>query len=257
MELVMNEMEWAADMIERHDLGDRPTQTLRRVASYYYNNKYGKREIRRLLEIFLVACDPSVSLVKWSDTIDRVVKSVDKRKMIQVDGVEITKPELVKIGELNGPRPKRLAFTLLCIAKYWNQVSKDNNSWVNTPDSDIMRMANIKASIKQQSLLYGKLIDAGLLESAKRVDNLNVRVTFCKKGDVEMHITDFRNLGFQYQRYLGEPFYQCENCGLVLPESDNPKAHHKYCPDCASTIKTKNSMDSVARYRRAQKIAAS
>jgi len=257
MELVMNEMEWAADMIERHDLGDRPTQTLRRVASYYYNNKYGKKEIRRLLELFLVSCDPSISLVKWSDTIDRVVKGVDKRKTIHVDGVEITDAEMDRITSLVGPRPRRLAFTLLCIAKYWNQVSKDNNSWVNTPDSDIMRMANIKASIKQQGLLYGKLIEAGLLESAKRVDNLNVRVTFCKKGERVLYITDFRNLGYQYQRYCGEPFYQCENCGIVMPESDNPRAHHKYCPECAATIKTRNSMESVTRYRRSQKPAAS
>lgn len=250
MSIILNENEWAEDMITKHSLGDKPTQTLRRVAGYYHDNKYGKKDIRRLLEMYLVSCDPSISLVKWADTIDRVVKNVDKRRSINISSIDITEPELDIISELKGTQLRRLAFTILCVSKYWDAVSKDNCHWVNTPDNEIMRMANIHTSIKRQSLLFGMLIDQKLIKPSKRVDNLNVQVLFAKEGKTAMQITDFRNLGFQYLKYMGGPYYECQCCGLVVKEGASPtNPGHKYCPECAVAVKTKQSVESVMRRR--------
>ena len=250
MGIILNENEWAEDMIENYDLGDKPTQTLRKIARYYYENKYSKKEIRRLLENFLIGCNPSISLVKWSDSLDRIVKNVDKRKSISIDGVDITVPELELIDSLKGTQLRRLAFTVLCVSKYWDAVYKDNNHWLNTPDNEIIRMANIRTSIKRQSLLFGMLIDQKLVKQSKRVDNLNVQVLFTKPGEVAMHIDDFRNLGYQYLKYHGGPYYECQCCGLVVKDNpDRTGPAHKYCPDCASSMKTKQSVESVMKRR--------
>lgn len=250
MNIILNENEWAEEMIASHSLGDKPTQTLRRVAGYYYDNQYSKKEIRRLLENYLISCDPTISLVKWSDTLDRVIKTVGKRKNINVSGVDVTVPEMERINSLKGVQTRRLAFTILCIAKYWDAVSKDNNHWLNTPDNEVASMANIHTSIKRQSMLFGQLIESKMIRQSKKVDNLNVQVLFMRPGDVALHITDFRNLGYQYLKYLGEPYMECQNCGLVIKEkTDGRGPKQKYCPDCAVKIKTKQSINSVMRYR--------
>ena len=87
MSIVLNEYEWAERMIERQDLGKKPTETLTRVAKYYLSDGYSKREVRQMLDEFLVQCDPSVRLPNWSDTLDRVVKNADRHPLIKVDGI--------------------------------------------------------------------------------------------------------------------------------------------------------------------------
>ena len=46
MSLVLNEYEWAEKMIDSHSLGKKPIETLNRVAKYYFENQYSKREVR-------------------------------------------------------------------------------------------------------------------------------------------------------------------------------------------------------------------
>lgn len=77
MSIVLNEYEWAERMINNHDLGKRPVETLNRVAKYYLATGYSKREVRRMLDTFLIQCDPSASLPSWSDMLDKIAKNVD------------------------------------------------------------------------------------------------------------------------------------------------------------------------------------
>ncbi len=250
MSIVLNEYEWAEKMINNHELGNKPTETLNRVAKYYYANRYSKKEIRRLLDNFLLKCDSGVSLSKWTDTLDRAAKNADKYPIINIDGVDITKNEMAKIEKLKGKQLRRLAFTLLCVAKYWDTVSKDNDHWVNNQDNEIMQMANVKTSIKRQSLLFGELRKAGYINFARRIDSLNVQVSFTEDGETAMFIRDFRNLGYQYQKYCGEPFFNCANCGITVKIQKPSKGRRqKYCPSCAAEIHTKQNIESVMRRR--------
>ena len=59
-------------MINHHDLGKHPVETLNRVAKYYFANQYSKQEIRKMLDTFLIQCDPSASLPGWSDVLDKI-----------------------------------------------------------------------------------------------------------------------------------------------------------------------------------------
>jgi len=251
MSIVLNEYEWAEAMIDNRDLGRKPTETLNRVAKYYYENQYSKKEVRSLLDSFLLQCDPNASLVHWSDTLDRIAKNSIKYPCIQLDGVNITKSELEKISMLDGIQLRRLAFTLLCVAKYWDAASEKNNHWVNTPDNEIMQMANINTSIKRQGLMFNELRELGFIKFSKKIDNLNVQVLFMGDDETELHISDFRNLGHQYHKYygLGE-YFECENCGITLKRRDQSKGRHqKYCPACAVEVGTKQRINSVMRHR--------
>ena len=186
-------------------------------------------------------------LIKWSDAIDRAVRACGKTPLIEIDGVSVTKKELEVINGLDSVRVKRLAFTLLCVAKYWNCVRGDmNDGWVNVPDKDIMSMANIKVSVRMQSDMFRELRDLGLVRFSKRVDNLNMQVLFISDDDAEMLITDCRNLGNQFMARTDSNYTKCKQCGAVVRKKSNSQ---KYCKACAAEIYVKQSVESVMRNR--------
>lgn len=265
MAIILNEYEWAEKMIHDRDLGKRPSETLSRVAKYYYENRYSKREIRKLLDQFLIQSNPDASLFHWSDTLDKIAKNASKYPIIQIDYIPVTEKELELIKHLDTSSTQRLAFTLLCVSKYWDLVSDRNNHWVNSPDKEIFSMANITASSKLQDLMYGKILNAGLIRLSKKIDNLNVQVLFQDNdSDPVLMIKDFRNLGYQYMKYLGGPYFECEHCGKTVKmkehrqyQSRKRDCHHngrgrrqRYCPACASEVKTQQNINSVMRQRK-------
>lgn len=257
MGIVLNEFEWAKDAIGNHLLGSKPSETLSRVARYYFYCGKNKSETRSLLEKFITECDPYISTVKWSDTLDNVLKYASRRPLLMIDSVAVSKPEIDIIKTIRGTQAQRLAFTLLCIAKYNFIAGNNQEYWVSTPDSEIMRMANIQTSIKRQSLLFTNLRDAGLIYFSKRVDNLSVKVMFVTNGDTAIKIKDFRNLGYQYLNYLEHngKYFVCENCGLTCKDTskDARGRKKKYCNDCAAKIRLQQIVNSVMTKRNQQK----
>ena len=150
---------------------------------------------------------------------------------------------------LNGKQTRRLAFTLLCLAKYWNAVSKKPDGWVNSSDSDVMRMANINTSIKRQSLMFHNLNESGMIQFSRKVDNTNVRVCFMEDGETALHITDFRNLGYQYLKYHGANYFVCENCGITTKEVNHTTGRkQKYCSECAVQVAVQQRVNSVMKH---------
>ena len=237
-------------MIEGCSLGNKPFETFRRVARYYLDKDYPKKEVRKMLDIFLLKCDPSASLPKWSKTLDIALTKALKYNMINIEYIGITQSEMMKISRLQGIQTQRLAFTLLCLSKYWNTVNPASNFWVNNKDSDIMRMANINTSIRRQSEMYHYLMETGMIRFSKKVDNTNIRVCFADDNSVAMKITDFRNLGYQYLKYIGEPYFECQNCGITSKFSNTAKGgKQKYCKNCASQVAIKQRVNSVMKQR--------
>ena len=268
MAIVLNEYEWAERMIANRDLGAKPGETLSRVAKYYFENRYSKREVRKLLDQFLMQCNPDASLVHWSDALDKIVKTASRFPLIQIDYVYVSPAELSRIEELGNKQLKRLAFTMLCVVKYWNAVSANNNNWLNAQDKDIFQMANITVPSKKHDLMYGALREAGFIRLSKRIDNLNVQILFADEEEPEdvtngILVRDFRNLGYQYMKYHGEAFFECESCGLTVRSKERAAsktaARHgfakpigrrqKYCPSCAMKIKTRQNVAAVMRRR--------
>lgn len=250
MSIVLNEYDWAERAIKDKALGKKPYETLSRVAKYYTYKNYTRKEVRRLLDEFLLQCEPTASLVTWSDTLDNAAKYAAKYPLIMIEEIIVTKPEMEKIDALPGKQLRRLAFSLLCIAKYLYAVSPNTSYWVGTPDNEIMKMANINTSIKRQSSMFGQLKDAGMIRFSKQIDNLSVQVLFVEEGETAVRITDFRNLGYQYMKYHGEPYFECAHCGLTDKiKSATQRRPQKYCAQCAVEIRTRQNVNSVMRLR--------
>lgn len=249
MSIIMNERKFATDAIFEKSLGRKPVETLARVAKYYMSEGHSKEEARNFIADFLTQCDGNASPVVWSQRLDFAIANAVRFPMIELDHICITKGELDTIGRVPKRQIARLAFVLLCVSKYWDEVNKSNDHWVNEKDSEIMRMANINTSIRRQSQLFSELRDLGLIRFSNRVDNLNVQVLFSEDGgDAELEITDFRNLGYQYLKYLGEPYIKCADCGLTVSRgtADRPK---KYCDSCIARRSLEQRVNCVMRIR--------
>lgn len=261
---MLNENEWAKSAIESKSLGKKPFETLTRVARYYIDSGMTQKEVRSAVEEFILACDKTASIPKWSHTIDTALSKASKREAINIEYVPISKWELQIIDDLDGIQIKRLAFTLLCLAKYWHEVNESCDYWVNNKDSEIMRMANVNTSIKKQSLMYHSLNELGLVQFSKKVDNTNVRVCFANNGEVAMKVTDFRNLGYQYMMFSGDDgFIKCASCGIIVKKNNKPKypggpmppgRPQMYCRECTVSINTQRNVNAtMSRSRNFQK----
>lgn len=252
MSIILKENEWAEQMIQSRTLGKKPSETLCRVARYYLDNGYTKKEVRNKLDTFLIQCEPTASLTKWSDSLDYAVNKACKYKAIDIEYIEITDSEMEKIYDLKSKQIQRLAFTLLCLAKYWQIVIPNGDYWVNNKDNEIMALANINTSIKRQSLMYWTLREAGMIQFSRKIDNTNVKVCFAEEGNVVCRVSDFRNLGYQYLKYRGEPYFECQNCGITTKYNDPLKGRkQKYCKTCASEIAVQQRVNAVMRQRAA------
>ena len=98
MSIVLNEHDWAEEMIRSRSLGKKPSETLCRVARYYIDKEYSKKDVRKILDAFLLQCDPVASLPKWANTIDYALARALKYEAIQIDKIDITDAELEIIG---------------------------------------------------------------------------------------------------------------------------------------------------------------
>ena len=143
MPIMLDERRRAEDTMRSHTIGNNPFETLSAVARYYLDDGVPRRKVRKLMELFLCQCDPIISIPKWSDTIANALDAAAKRETIHIDDIAISSSELEKIAGLRTSQLRRLAFTLLCLSKYWDTVNPKSDHWVNTKDSEIMHMANI------------------------------------------------------------------------------------------------------------------
>lgn len=248
MSLILDEYTYAENLLRGSDLGERPSETLVLAAKYFRANNKTTKEVKGELMDFILRCRPGSNAESWERSVDWASSVSAKYGAVRIDRINITKEEMKKIKELKGVQLRRLAFTLLCSAKYWDAANEKNNHWVNTEDKEVMRMANLNVSIKKQSEMFAKLRDSGFVKFSKKIDNLNMQVLFVLPGETALSVYDFRNLGFQYMAYYGGPYFECQKCGITTKEK-NPKTgrKQKYCPECAYSIKLAQSVESVMR----------
>lgn len=248
MSIVLNERDWAMDMVERSDIGKKPSETLRRVARMYLDDGLRPDMVKRKLSDFIIRSNPKANIYSWDDAVSRAIASAQKYEAIHIDKITVSKTEMEAIDSLGKKQLCRFAFTLLCLAKYWDLVRHTDDHWVFNKDNEIMQLANINTSVKRQSTMYFILREFSMIEFSKMVDNTNVRVRFVDNGEPVMQITDIRNLGYQYMMYHGEPYFVCDNCGITAKMSDKPNGRHrKYCKECAVEVAVQQRVNSVMR----------
>lgn len=233
-EVIMNERKWVENMMGSLSLGKDPSVTLGRVARYYHARGFDRKEIIQALREYMIRCDPYINVDAWMDIIKLRAKHAGKYKMIEIDSISITQTEIDAVMSANGIGLQKLLFTLLCLAKFGNAVNPNNKNWVNRQCKEVFALANIAASQRAQMLMINDLYTAEFIRFSHIIDNTNINVKIVsedKDADPALTVYDFRNLGNQYQRYLGAPFFECECCGLTIKRR-SPR--QKVCRRCGN-----------------------
>lgn len=228
----MNERRRAEDILSSVRETTNPIHNVYLLSRYYYAQGMRQKEVLEKIEDYLRQF-PFLVLPKWQRTVDKIVAKAKGKGLIEIEYVGITEKELAEIAKLRKESLKKLAFTLLCIAKYFNTIRPENNSWVNTPDKDVFRMADIRTlDCKRQQQLIRELYLLGLIGYSKVVDNVNLQVLFVDtETEPVLRIYQFDDLGYQYLEYVGDPsIVHCKCCGKLIKKTSCRK---DYCDECA------------------------
>ena len=240
---IINELEYAKQLIDDSEIDPNPYYALSLISRYYYHNKgLRKKKIVDLLGHYMVRHYIIEEYEKsdWMERIEKIAANAHKYPLKDIKGISIKVPEMNVIDSISGTALRRLAFTILCLAKLSNARNKSNNGWVNVNSKDVFELANISCSSYEREAKIGALYHKGLLEFPKQNDNLSYRVTFIDDNDNDdesMFIDDLRALGYQYMNAHGGGFTKCRECGIMIREKDNPHVPGRkriYCKNCVA-----------------------
>ena len=237
MPVVLNEKKQAEYIIEKGEVGNKPTSTLFLLAKYYRQKEnLNKEQTFNKLNEFMENNYKNYNSATWEDIIEDISKKANKYPLREIDYIEITKSEIDTIRNICNIKYEKLLFTMLCYAKLYNKISDKNNGWVNTDIKELFRVARVSVRYRNDKFLYlNDLETAGLISFSNKNDNLNLRVTFVdNNSDTVLKIDDFRELGYEYLNYIGDgKFIRCECCKKLIRKKSNKQ---KYCTDCYKRI---------------------
>lgn len=220
-------------------------------ARYLYHEKeLRKSNIIKEMDAFMTCNYPHYNSVDWFLYFEKYANKANKFPLCKCDGIWITENEIKTINDINNKVLERLAFTILCLAKFKNFRNVNNNNWINYSNGEIYSMACINTTSFEKDIKYNKLKELGLVDYAKKVDNLNIQVLYIdEESENRLFVSDFRKLGYEWRLYKGEKYIRCADCG-VLTKNTNGK--RRYCKDCADTNKKsqdRNRMEAIRNSR--------
>lgn len=217
-------------------------------ARYLYHEKgLRKAGILKELNNFMLENYPRYNPVDWIESLEKYANKAGKYPLCECKGVWITENEIKTINEINDKVLERLAFTLLCLAKFRNFRNLNNNNWVNYSNGEIYSMACINTTAFEKDIKYNKLKELGLIEYAKKINNLNIQVLYIDNDSKnKLFVSDFRKLGYEWRLYKGENYIRCADCNILTKRKNGTT---KYCTNCRKISDIEKTRLRVAKHR--------
>ena len=214
---------------------DNPEDTIRDLARYNYHvlgmNKEDNYD--SILSYMTKNCADFYE-EKYFKIIYRNIASAKKYKFRSVEPVNITKTEIDKIVGLNDIRKEKIAFVLLAVAKYYNNVSADNNNRMYISMSDLFKLSRVAIPCKERASYLHFAYQEGILVKHMFVGtNLKVAgfVDDSSEAVLELGEDDYKELAYAYLNYKNGGYKHCKNCGRLFKMQKNSPGR-LYCKDC-------------------------
>ncbi len=253
MPVVLNEVKQAEHIIEKGEVGNKPTSTLFLLGKYYrVKENLDKEHTFNKLNEFMKNNYKNYNSALWEDTLEDISKKANKYPLREIDSIGITQQELDEISEINNLKYQKLLFTMLCYAKLYNLISETNNGWINADIKEIFRVARVSVKHRNDKFLYlNDLERTGLISFSSKNDNLNIRVNFVNMcGAFVINIDDFRELGYEYLNYMKKgSFIRCTECNRLVKKKSKHDYSTKYCTTCSKKIESQNALERKRKQR--------
>jgi hypothetical protein len=176
---------------------------------------------------------------KYFKIIYRNVASAKKYKFRSVDPVKITKSEIEKIVGLNDIRKEKIAFVLLAVAKYYNNVSADNNNRMYISMTDLFKLSRVAIPCKERAGYLHFAYQEGILVEHMYVGtNLKIVGFVDDTSEVVMELgeDDYKELAYAYLNYKNGGYKHCKGCGKLFKMHKSAPGR-LYCKDCGQQKK--------------------
>ena len=224
---------------------ENPEETIRDLARYNYHVLGMKKEDNydEILSYMTRNC-PDFYEENYFKTIYRNISSAKKYKFRSVSPVVITKAEIDRIISLNDIRKEKIAFVLLAVAKYYNNVSSDNNNRMYISISDIFKLARVAIPCKERAGYLHFAYEEGLLVEHSFVGtNLKVAGFIDNNSEAVMELRedDYKELAYTYLNYKVGGYKRCKCCGKLF-KMQKREPGRLYCKECGQK-------EEVSRYK--------
>lgn len=220
---------------------ENPEDTIRDLARYNHHVLNMKKEDNydAILRYMTKNCTDFYE-EKYFKVIYRNISSAKKYKFRSVAPVKISRTEIDKIIGLNDIRKEKIAFILLAVAKYYNNVSSDNNNRMYMSMSDLFKLSRVAIPCKERaSYLHFAYQEGILVEHMFVGTNLKV-VGFVDDSSetvLELGEDDYKELAYTYLNYKNGGYKHCKGCGKLFKMHKNTPGR-LYCKDCGQKEET-------------------
>ena len=222
-------------MCNKYANHENPEETIRDLARYNHHVLKMKKEDNydAILTYMAENCNDFYE-EKYFKIIYRNISSAKKYKFRQVDPVKITQSEIDKIVGLNDIRKEKIAFVLLAVAKYYNNVSSDNNNRMYISMSDLFKLSRVAIPCKERAgYLHFAYQEGILVEHTFVGTNLKI-VDFIdddSEAVMELGEADYKELAYTYLNYKNGGYKHCKCCGKLFKMHKSSPAR-LYCKEC-------------------------
>lgn len=186
--------------------------------------------------------------------IKTTIRNAKKYGLKYVEKINITKSELDFISNLQDIKLEKVAFVLLCLAKYHNEVSEEPDDRVYSKLNEIKNMARINMNKVDFEYFYANLYDKHvLLENNSPTSTVQIVgfISHDENDEVVFEVLeeDYLELAYLYLNWKDgcKGFARCCKCNRLIKQSKTKP--RKYCEECAKEVEKENSKERVRRYR--------
>jgi ribosomal protein L20A (L18A) len=214
---------------------ENPEDTIRDLARYNHHVLAMKKEDNydAILDYMTKNCNDFYE-EKYFKIIYRNIASSKKYKFRSVNTVKITRTEIEKISGLNNIRKEKIAFVLLAVAKYYNNVSSDNNNRMYISMTDLFKLSRVAIPCKERASYLHFAYEEGILVEHMCVGtNLKIVGFVDDSSEVVMELgeDDYKELAYAYLNYKNGGYKHCKNCGKLFKMHKSAPGR-LYCKEC-------------------------
>lgn len=211
--------------------------------NYFVNNLTDKKNYNEIINFITENNTVGLTDIDIYEFVSKAIKSAKKVGLKQVDHVYITKSELEFIESLDDIKLEKIAFVLLALAKYHNEVSEDEDDRVYIKLSEVKNMARINMNRVDFEYFYANLYDKGVLKMNTSPVSTIQMVAFVSHDEndevaFELKEIDYLELAYEYLSWKngGNGYARCERCDRLMKQSRTKP--RKYCEECAKIVLT-------------------
>lgn len=258
MDIILNEKSFVEKILEDGIVDKKPSKTIWLLAKYYNSLGIDKEQSIKNIDCFMKKnYKNKYNSVTWGDLVEGIVNQAIKNNfdLNNVESVNITKSEIDFIKSIGQKTLEKLTFTYLVYAKVLNQINPKNNNWVSSKyRTAIFKDANIGEKGSKQLEIIHKAVVRNIIVLSKNITNnsINVENYINENDSVVLVVRDFRELGLQYLKFIGEKnIVNCEVCKRLIVKT-RPNSNIKYCKNCAR--KVKNRQNKLSKSKREENV---